>query len=65
MREISARLRAAEVTRSVRDARIGDREVPEGAYIGFLDGELIAVEETSRRPRSCSPRKIWTAAPTS
>jgi uncharacterized protein len=46
MLEIRDSLRAAEVTLSVRDARIGDREVPEGAYIGFLAGELIAVEET-------------------
>jgi uncharacterized protein len=46
MLEICDSLRAAEVTVSVRDARIGDREVPEGAYIGFLAGELIAVEET-------------------
>ena len=45
MCEISDSLRAAEVTRSVRDARVGDREVPEGAYIGFLDGNLIAVED--------------------
>jgi dihydroxyacetone kinase-like predicted kinase len=46
MLEICGSLRAAEVTVSVRDARIGDREVPEGAFIGFLAGELIAVEET-------------------
>jgi DAK2 domain fusion protein YloV len=46
MLDICGSLRAAEVTLSVRDARIGDREVPEGAYIGFLAGELIAVEET-------------------
>ena len=46
MREISDSLRAAEVTRSVRDAHIGAREVPEGAYIGFLAGELIAVEDS-------------------
>jgi DAK2 domain fusion protein YloV len=46
MLEICDSLRAAEVTLSVREARIGDREVPEGAYIGFLAGELIAVEET-------------------
>jgi uncharacterized protein len=45
MREISESLRVAEVTRSVRDARLGDREVPEGAYIGFLGGELVAVED--------------------
>jgi DAK2 domain fusion protein YloV len=44
MCEISDSLRVGEVTRSVRDARIGDREVPEGAYIGFLDGDLMAVE---------------------
>ncbi|MGH3146444.1 MAG: hypothetical protein ACRDTR_11655, partial [Rubrobacter sp.] len=36
-------LRAAEVTRAVRDARVGDREVAEGSYIGFLDGELVSV----------------------
>ncbi|HEX6709673.1 MAG TPA: DAK2 domain-containing protein [Rubrobacter sp.] len=46
MSEISESLRTAEVTRSVRDARIGDRDVPEGAYIGFLGGEFIAVEES-------------------
>jgi uncharacterized protein len=46
MLEICESLRAAEVTLSVRDARIGEREVPEGAHIGFLAGELIAVEET-------------------
>src|SRR5215208_1981746 len=45
MLEISDSLRVAEVTISVRDARIGDREVPEGAYIGFLGGELVAVED--------------------
>ena len=49
MAEILASLRVAEVTRSVRDARVGEREVPEGSYIGFLDGELIAVEETVDR----------------
>jgi uncharacterized protein len=46
MLEICDSLRAGEVTVSVRDARIGDRQVPEGAYIGFLGGELVAVEET-------------------
>ena len=46
MGEISDSLRAAEVTRSVRSASMGDREVPEGAYMGFLSGELVAVEET-------------------
>lgn len=43
MREIRDHVRTAEVTRAVRDAKIGDREVPEGAYIGLLDGELRAV----------------------
>jgi DAK2 domain fusion protein YloV len=45
MREITAGLRCAEVTQAVREARIGDREVPEGSYIGLLDGELVAVEQ--------------------
>jgi len=44
MREIADSLRSAEITRSVRDSRVGDREVPEGAYMGLLDGELFAVE---------------------
>ena len=44
MREIAVSLRSAEITRSVRDARVGDREVPEGAYLGLLDGELFTVE---------------------
>jgi dihydroxyacetone kinase-like predicted kinase len=46
MREIADTLRSAEVTRSVRAARIGGREVPEGAYMGLLDGELFAVEDS-------------------
>jgi len=45
MREITAGLRCGEVTRAVREAKVGGREVPEGAYIGLLDGELVAVEE--------------------
>jgi uncharacterized protein len=58
MREISDSLRTAEVTRSVRDARIGDREVPEGAYIGFLAGELIAVEESVEDAALVLARKV-------
>ena len=46
MREILGGLRCGEVTRAVREARIGDRDVPEGTYMGLLDGELIAVEAT-------------------
>ncbi|HEV8044816.1 MAG TPA: hypothetical protein VGP38_06530, partial [Rubrobacter sp.] len=45
MREISVGLRYGEVTRAVRTATIAGREVPEGAYIGLLDGELVAVED--------------------
>jgi dihydroxyacetone kinase-like predicted kinase len=45
MREITAGLRCAEVTQAVREARIGGRDVPEGSYIGLLDGELVAVEQ--------------------
>jgi DAK2 domain fusion protein YloV len=44
MREIADTLFSAEVTRAVRDARVGELKVPEGAYMGFLDGELLAVE---------------------
>jgi DAK2 domain fusion protein YloV len=45
MNEITAGLSCAEVTQAVREAKIGDREVPEGAFIGLLDGELVAVEK--------------------
>jgi uncharacterized protein len=58
MREISDSLRVGEVTRSVRDARVGDREVPEGSYIGFLDGDLIAVEDGARQAALVIARKI-------
>ena len=44
MREISEGLLCAEITRAVRQARIEGKDVPEGAYIGLLDGELLAVE---------------------
>ncbi len=46
MREILGGLRCGEVTQAVREAHVGDREVPEGAYMGLLDGELLAIEET-------------------
>ena len=45
MCEIVSGLRCGEVTRAVREARVEGREVPEGAYIGLLDGELVAVEQ--------------------
>jgi uncharacterized protein len=43
MHEITAGLRCAEVTRAVREASIDGHKVPEGAYIGLLDGKLVAV----------------------
>jgi uncharacterized protein len=58
MREISDSLRVGEVTRSVRDARVGDREVPDGAYIGFLDGDLIAVESGACQTALVLARKL-------
>ena len=58
MREICESLRAAEVTRAVRDASIGDRQVLEGSYIGFLSGELISVEETVHEAALVLARKI-------
>jgi dihydroxyacetone kinase-like predicted kinase len=58
MREISDSLRVGEVTRSVRDAHVGDREIPEGSYIGFLDGDLIAVEDGARQAALVIARKI-------
>jgi dihydroxyacetone kinase-like predicted kinase len=47
MREIASALKSAEITRAVRAARIGDREVAEGAYMGLLDGELFTVEDSA------------------
>jgi uncharacterized protein len=58
MREISESLRVAEVTRSVRDARVGDREVTEGVYIGFLGGELVAVEDGVSEAALVLARKV-------
>jgi uncharacterized protein len=58
MREICESLRSAEVTRSVRDARVGGREVPGGAYLGFLSGELIAIEESVHEAALVLARKI-------
>ena len=43
MRDILGSLRVAEITRAVRDARVGDRDVAEGSFMGFLDGELVAL----------------------
>ena len=48
MREAASLLRCAEVTRAVRDAAVDGREVPEGAYIGLLDGKVQAVESGLR-----------------
>src|SRR5919112_4996680 len=47
MRELSENLICAEVTHAVREARIEGRDVPEGAYIGMLNGKLLAVEESA------------------
>jgi DAK2 domain fusion protein YloV len=58
MREISDSLRVGEVTRSVRDASVGEREVPEGAYMGFLDGDLVAVEDGIRETALVVAREI-------
>ncbi len=43
MCDMLSAMRCAEITRAVRDARVDGREVPEGTYIGLLDGELAAV----------------------
>lgn len=45
MREISGAVRSGEVTQAVRKAKIEGRKVPKGAYIGLLDGGLVAVED--------------------
>ena len=58
MREITDALLSAEVTRAVRDARVGDREMPEGAYMGFLDGELLVVEGSIEEAALTLAKKI-------
>jgi len=58
MCEISDSLRVAEISRAVRDARVGDREVPEGSYIGFLDGDLMAVEDGACETALALAKKI-------
>ncbi|MDQ4107051.1 MAG: hypothetical protein M3157_07780, partial [Actinomycetota bacterium] len=46
MCEIAEAVRSGEVTQAVREAVIEGRKVPKGAYIGFLDGGLVAVEDS-------------------
>lgn len=46
MRQTAENLRYAEVVRSVRQTTVGDRDIPEGSYMGFVGGELAAVEES-------------------
>lgn len=48
MRDAADSLRCAEVTRSVRAASVDGHEVPEGAYLGLVDGRLHAVESGVR-----------------
>ena len=42
MEEILGSLHSAEITHSVRDAKLDGRDVPEGSFIGFLDDEMVA-----------------------
>lgn len=46
MREILEGLSSGEITCSVREARVNGWEIPEGAYLGFLDGRLEVVEDS-------------------
>ncbi len=48
MRELAESLQCAEVTRSVREASVDGHEVPEGAFIGLVDGALRVVEDGVR-----------------
>jgi hypothetical protein len=58
MEEIRQSLHAAEVTQSVRDARLEGRDVPEGSYIGFLDDEMVAAGATVEEVALSLARKI-------
>ncbi len=42
MEEILGSIHSAEITHSVRDAKLDGRDVPEGSFIGFLDDEMVA-----------------------
>ena len=58
MREILGSLRVAEITRAVRDARVGDRDVAEGSFMGFLDGELVALGKSVEEAALALAREI-------
>jgi DAK2 domain fusion protein YloV len=45
MEDLHDSIRYAEITRAVRSSTVEGREIPEGAFLGFVDGELCAVEE--------------------
>lgn len=46
MCEIAGSIRTAEITRAARDATVEGQTVAEGAFMGLLDGKLVAVGET-------------------
>jgi hypothetical protein len=58
MEEIRESLHCAEVTRSVRDAKLEGRDVPEGSYIGFLDDEMVAAGASVEEVALSLVRKI-------
>ncbi len=58
MEEIRESLHVAEVTRSVRDARLEGRDVPEGSFIGFLDDDMVAAGATVDEVALSLARKI-------
>jgi DAK2 domain fusion protein YloV len=46
MSEASSAVKTVEVTRAVRSAKIGNKQINQGQAIGFIDGELISVGES-------------------
>ncbi len=58
MEEIRQSLHSAEVTRSVRDAKLDGRDVPEGSFIGFLDDEMVAAGATAEEVALSLAREI-------
>jgi dihydroxyacetone kinase-like predicted kinase len=46
MTEISDSIQCAEITRAARDAKVDGQDVTEGAFMGLLDGKLMAVAES-------------------
>lgn len=46
MLKTSSAVKTVEITRAVRSTNIGNKEIKQGQAIGFIDGELVSVDES-------------------